>query len=443
MKRRSFLKASAATPVALPLFSSLASSKAGAQTSSFPKRLLIFFQPNGRNPEDWFPTAGANERDFALNYTHAALEAHKADLLYTSGINMESLQPGPGEPHQRGMGAVLSGSHLQEGQFVGGDGSLAGWGDGESVDQHIANTIGRDNAFKSLEFGVRVIGAEVRTRINYAGPARPIPPQNIPLANFDRVFRTGNQNASQDEILASRRRSVLDAARQQFSIVRQKVSSADRQKLDYHLSLVRDLERRIGASQPAQCTSPDEPRYIRNATGEDNMQEVSRLQIDMMVAAFACDRTRVGTLQYSSGENTIRLPHVDNLSSVDHQLSHAGPTDAAGRAAWANRHRWYAGEFAYLLERLKSVPEGNGTLLDNTLIFWCSELAQGNTHSHANMPFVLAGGAGGAVETGRYVQYGGVSHNNLLVSIMNAMGVEGNVYGDPNYCQGALAGIVS
>jgi hypothetical protein len=225
--------------------------------------------------------------------------------------------------------------------------------------------------------------------------------------------------------------------------VRPRLSAQDRLKVDQHHTYVAELEHRLGAFGPPgqACAAPTEPPFMFSPEHEDNMDEVSRLQIDMMVMAFACDLTRVGTLQYSSGANNIRFPHLASFTD-DHQLSHAGPSDTTSTGEWADRKEWYVGELAYLMGKLASIPEGDGSLLDNTLIFWCSELSQGNTHSHANMPFVLAGGGAGFT-MGRYVQYASKSHCDLLVSIMNAFGVEGSTFGDPAYCTGPLPGLVA
>lgn len=447
LSRRSLLGGlvggAALAPVALPLLGSL---PARGQTPTFPKRFLVFFTPNGTNPETWFPAPGQTETDFVLGPVHQPLLPFRDRLLLTRGIAMQSLEVGPGEPHQRGMGAVLSGTHLQEGTFVGGDGSLAGWGDGISVDQHIANHIGNQTAKKSVELGVRVLGSEVRHRINYAGPAQPLPPQTDPRLAFNALFGSfsgvpGSQEAAEAEAQRARRRRVLAAARQQFFALRPRLSSADRQKIDQHHTYVAEMEHRLEAYGVfgEGCAVPPQPPFLLSPEHENNMDEVSRLQIDLMVMALACDVTRVGTLQFSSGANNIRFPHLASYSD-DHQLSHAGPSDTTSIDEWSTRQRWYAGELAYLLSRLDSIPEGEGTLLDNTLIFWCSELAQGNTHSHADMPFLLAGGGGGFA-TGRYVQYANRSHNDLLVSLMNAFGVPGDTFGDPNYSTGPLPGL--
>ena len=437
LSRRSFLKAAGASTVCAPLLHSL---PARGQSTGSPKRLLIFFRPNGTNPETWFPTPGSSETNFTLNPTHAPLEPWRDRVCWTRGINMDSLEIGPGEPHQRGMGAVLTGTHLQDGTFVGGDGSLAGWGNGISVDQHVANYIGGSTQFKSLELGIRVLGSEVRHRINYAGPAQPLPPQIDPNQTWNSLFGQFNPADPQEDSTKERRRKIFQAARAQFYDLRAKLSAADRQKIDQHHTYLAEMELRLDAYADAtqSCQPTAEPSILGNPEHEDLMATMSRLYIDQMVMAFACDLTRVGTLQYSSGANNIRFPHLSSYTD-DHQLSHAGPGDTTSIDEWAMRQQWYAEEFAYLLSKLDSIPDGEGSLLDSTLILWCSELAQGNTHSHHDMPFVLAGGP--TLNGGRYVEYTNLSHNNLLVSIMNAMGVDGNTFGDPNYCTGPAAGL--
>lgn len=440
LSRRALLRGLAGT-MALPL---LHSQRARADLGGFPTRFLVFYTPNGTNPERWFPTPGSSETDFTLQPQHEALLPFQNRLLYMRNVAMESQDVGPGEPHQRGMGAVLTGTHLQQGTFVGGDGTLAGWANGTSVDQTIADAIGTTTRFKSLELGVRVNGSEVRHRLNYAGPAQPLPSLEGPRAAWNHLFAGFEQPAQTTNITTARRRSVLDAANRQIARLRGRVSFDDREKLDRHYTLLRELELRIGGSQLAEaCVIPGRPAAL-NAGAEENMATVVDDQIQLAVAALACDVTRVVTLQMSSSANNIRFPHLSSFAD-DHSLSHAGPEDMTSQGEWALRQSWYAQRFASLLSQLDAIPEGDGTLLDHTLVFWCSELAQGNTHSHANMPFLLAGGANGKVHRGRYIQYGSRQrHNDLLVAFLHAMDIDMNTYGDADFCSGSpLAGILT
>jgi hypothetical protein len=159
-----------------------------------------------------------------------------------------------------------------------------------------------------------------------------------------------------------------------------------------------------------------------------------------MVMSFACDLTRVASIQYSNGMNHTQFPWIGSMGD-GHALSHAGDTDVAAWAEWSLRERWYAEQVAYLLQRMSEIPEGEGTMLDHVVLLWVNELAQGNTHSHVRMPFVMAGNLGGYFRTGRYLAYDHLSHNNLLVSMQNAFGIEAQTFGDPAFCTGPLSGL--
>ncbi len=442
--RRSFLKTATAAGLA-PLLTSLWPQSARAEgRTALPKRLVVFFTPNGTNPETWFPIGGpGGETDFELRPLHESLESWKQRLIFTRGIDMKSLELGPGEPHQRGMGALLTGSHLQEGTFVGGDGTLAGWANGISVDQVVAEAIGGATAKKSVELGVRVLGSDVRHRLSYLGPAQPLPPQTNPHLAFESLFGELGNDPLLKKKNRDRRKSVLDAAQAQMALLRKRVSTADRLKLDEHHAMLRDMEKQLWAEVEigGACALPKAPLPLEQPEAEEHMQEVALQQIDLLSMVLACDISRVVTLQFSAGTNNIRFPFLGSYAD-DHILSHSGPNDSTSIAEWAYRQSWYAQQFAYLLARLDAIPEKEGTLLDNTLVLWCSELAQGNTHSHKDMPFILAGGAGGQLKTGRYLQYESKPHNDLLIAILNLMGVPADTFGDPDYVTGILPGLV-
>ena len=443
--RRAFLRRTASAGLALPLLGSLPGQLArAAGEASFPKRFVVFFTPNGTNPDTWFPTPGVGESDFALTDLHGPLVPFKDRLLFLRGVHMKSVDVGPGEPHQQGMGGILTGSHLQEGSFVGGDGSLAGWGNGISVDQRIANAWAGSTPRKSLELGVRVNGSEVRHRLSYSGPAQPLPPMTDPADAFTQLFGGFTVEPSEAAAIRDRRKSVIDAAQAQMAHVRHRVSVAYRLKLDAHLQHLRQLEVQVLTQTVLgeSCAIPAPPPAL-DANSEDEMGQVAPLMIQQLVMSLACDITRVATLQMSSGANNIRFPFLYSYAD-DHVLSHAGPSDATSIAEWSLRQHWYSSQFAYLLGLMDAIPEGSGSLLDNSLVLWCSELGRGSTHSHNDIPFILAGGAGGTVAPGRYLQFADRNHNDLLVAILNAMGVAATSFGDPDYSvDGALAGILS
>jgi hypothetical protein len=445
LSRRQLLRGLGGVAVSLPIMSSLLPRRARGQTAPPPvKRFVVFFHPNGVIPNAWWPTAGASESEFVLGRCHsAALERHRSKLIYLRGIDMLTGKAGPGERHQTGMGTLLTGLPLLEGNFVGGDGSLAGWGSGLSVDQRIAQTIGIGTALPSLQLGVRASGAEVRHRLSYLGSAQPLPPLNDPRQVFDLLFSDSQTNPDEMVRIRRQKKSVLDAVMAQFSAVNRRASSADRHKLESHLDLVRDIERRIEIIPPGsgECLAPSRPPVLE-VDSERTMPEIARLQIDLLAVALACDLTRVASVQFSNAENHIRFPWINSLGD-GHALSHAGPSSTLEAEQLIQRDTWYAEQYAHLLDRLSvTEDESTETVLDRSVVFYCNELSVGNMHSHVEMPFILAGSAGGYFRTGRLLQYDHTSHCNLLVSFLNAMGIEETVFGMPQHCTGPLAGLI-
>jgi len=441
--RRHFLKSAGGTVVGLPFLGSLLPAKAEAQAARTPtKRFVVFFHPNGVIPSAWFPTPGGNERTFTIATCHEPLTPFRDKVIWTSGIDMKTSKSGPGERHQTGMGGLLTGRPLLPGNFVGGDGSLAGWGSGISVDQRIAQEIGRDTPLASLQLGVRASGAEVRHRLSYSGPAQPLPPQNDPRAVHQRLF--SNMGAPPEEVLRLRRqrKSVLDAVMDQFGRLDRRLGNTDKQKLDAHLELVRDVERRLDTIPiGGSCVAPTEPA-ARDPDSEVTMPDIADLQVDLLAIALACDLTRVGSIQNSNAENHIRFPWVNSLGD-GHALSHGGPSSRTDMAELIVRDTWYATKFARLLGRLDAVSEGDGTVLDNSVIMWGSELAVGNVHTQINMPFVIAGKGGGYFRTGRFLQFSNASHCDLLLSFLHAFGVYDATFGLPEFCTGPLTGMAA
>jgi hypothetical protein len=174
---------------------------------------------------------------------------------------------------------------------------------------------------------------------------------------------------------------------------------------------------------------------------EGDMPSVLANHLDLLAAAFACDLTRVASLQISTGQNRIRYPWVNSLGE-GHSLSHAGPSNADARAELVARERWHTEALARFLGRLEDIPEGDGTALDNTLVLWGTDVSVGNTHTLTNLPYLMLGSASGYFRTGRFLQYQGASNSDLLVSVLNAMGVEAQSFGHPDFATGPLSGLV-
>jgi hypothetical protein len=437
-ERRVFLRAATGLAVAVPLLPSL---RARGQGAAPIRRFITMYTPNGQIHDGWFPTS-APGATLVLNESHAPLAAHQQRLTLLKNVDLKSAAGGPGGPHQRGIGTLFTGQFLQEGDFVDGCGSHAGWADGISIDQAIAAEIGLDTPYASLELGVRATENDVQGRISYAGPGAPLPPMLQPLDVYNRIFKdliapdqTGGMPP--DQLLAERR-SVLDAVGAQIGELSKQISTEDRARLDAHLELVRDVERRLG-EVPLSCKKPDVPGAL-DPTSEVDMPKIAELEIDLLSIAFACDLTRIASFEVSTGLNRIRYPWLNSMGE-GHPLSHMSPSDPDARSQLVARAQWHSSLVARLYDNLATISEDDATIADNTLLLWGSEVSEGNVHSHTNMPLLVVGG-GWHFETGRYVDCAGstgaASHLDLLVTLQNAMGLEAATFGRREYCDGPL-----
>jgi hypothetical protein len=406
--------------------------------SLHPKRLLVWYTPNGNYDA---PTP-------AFSGMWAPLAKHKNKITFVTGVDLKSqgVWHVDGEPHQFGM-CLLTGRRPNPGNFVGGDGSTAGWGSGISVDQAIAAQIGQDTPFRTLNPAVQPGAAtEVRSVMSYTGSDEPVPNEANPVNFFDTVFSEVGQDPQVAALLRARRKSVLDAAATQFQAINARLGAEDRKKLEHHLDSVREVERNVQniGGTIGKCDVPDSPDGSIDIANPASMPVIGKAHIDLLVRAFACDLTRVATLQWSASSNNRPYPWLkvngQPIMDDEHALGHIGPNDPPTWAKLVAIKVWYNEQFSYLLDQLAAVPEGEGTLLDNTLVMMVSEISWGYTHSSDDLVFMLAGGAGGAMKTGQIVNFpGDKSHNDLLVTVMNAMGVEATSFGDPAYNSGPMS----
>ncbi len=436
ISRRTLLGAATGS-LALPFLPSLVR---GQDEAVFPLRLVLFYHPNGSVPDYFWPTPGANESDFELSNILTPFAPYQDRLLIAKGIHCSVGQDpmNNGGPHQRGMGALFTGQLLLEGEFKDGCGSSAGWANGPSIDQVVAKKLGQNTAFSSLELGVRANMQDVQGRISYIESGSPLPNINDPLALYDRLFYRSAPLDPADP--SSRSMAILDTVKDQTRSLMQRVGQEDRQTMERHLSLVEDLERRL-ATSAGLCPGADAPESMV-ADSEDTMPAVSRAQLDLLAHALSCDLTRVASVQYSTGFNQIRYPWLDE-EGEGHTLSHSGNSNTAAWEAFAGRVRWHAEEIAYFMNRLAEIPEGEGSVLDNTVILWGTEVAQGNSHSLQDIPYVLLGNAQGAINSGRYLNYGGESSCDYLRALLAALGADSPEFGHPEHTQGILSGILA
>jgi hypothetical protein len=289
-----------------------------------------------------------------------------------------------------------------------------------------------------------------------------------PQAAFDRVFKPlGDGDMTATNRLVARRRSVLDNAVRELDALNTRVSADDREKLAIHVATLRDLQMRLTTTPPATCSSSPmrptvaaSPEVIKNPSGMEvinanndrTFPQIITAQLDILAGALACDVTRVASLVFCPSRSDVVMTWLDDptknakFSESHHEVSHYG-TDASSSSKLTAMNQWYATQIAGFVSKLKSIPEGTGTLFSNTLVVWINELGIGNSHSHTRLPLAIIGSGGGYFRTGRTVRFSTTQpHNNLLVSIANAMGVQlpnGNKFGDAAYCTGPLAGLTA
>jgi hypothetical protein len=237
------------------------------------------------------------------------------------------------------------------------------------------------------------------------------------------------------------RRSALDHAVREIGSLRNRLPTVDRDRLDSYQTSLRDIERRLMTlpRPEAMCALPTlggrtDPR------AEDNYPAVGRLQMDVAVAAFRCDLTRVISLQWGNSNDQCSYPWL-GVNNLGHDLAHNNGNCDPDGAKKLTVFRWYAEQFAYLLQQLRDVPEGEGNMLDNTLVLWASEFGDSNGHGGSRLMWVLMGNAGGYFRTGRVMDCGGRSTNDVLTSLCNGMGLDDATYGNPAYCDGPLSGL--
>lgn len=450
LNRRTLLRGAGGVALGLPLLEimgkagpALAQSMPGYTASGAPKRFIVWFTPNGTIPNAWTPTGG--ETDFQFSRILKPLEPFRNKVMIIDGVD----QTGEGgDGHQNGMQGMLTGQTLNPGPFMGGDGSTAGWANGISVDQRIAQVIGTGNKLKSLELGVQTGNNEDNwNRMSLLGPDQPVPPENSPFKAYERLFKDFAATPDAAAKAIERDKTVLDAVSDNFRRLQAKLGAEDKARLEKHLQAVSEIEGRLGLKPKAaldSCAAPVLGNNMLAVTKNENFPAVGKLQMDLLVMALACDLTRVGSIMWNRSVGGATHTWADpTIVRGHHDMSHDGD-DLPDTVEWLTKiNLWYTEQFAYLLKSLNDIPEGDGTMLDNTVIWWCNELAKGNSHSRNDSHYVVAGGAG-HFRMGRYLKFpykDTVRHNNLLLSFVQSMGIEDTSFGKTDWCTGPLAGM--
>lgn len=454
LNRRTLLRGALGISIALPFLEAMRPRAAKAQQAG-PKRFGVFFSPCGVIDNAWTPSGG--ETDFVLGSSLEALTPHRDDLVITRGLNAESSYLQTGNDHDLAMGHMLTAIRYRVNATGRAGHVIDGTAGGPSIDQAIAREIGGETKLRSLELGVdstTTLLEPMVLRMSYAGPNDPRTPLDDPQQVFARLFGDSAAGEAEIDVLHKQRRSVLDAVLREFAAVDGTLGYDDRQRLERHASAIRDLENQLaaGAAAGSACVAPEPPTVTAelvdctlNEHSDTPMQakclasfaDVGKAQMDLMVMAFACDLSRVVSLQWSTAESTTTHQHL-GMNLEHHRMSHDLGSNS-GNLAMVDT--WYAEQFAYLLSEMKKIEEGDGTLLDNTLLFWPNELSQGESHNRRDLPYVLAGKAGGRLPTGRFLNFQGEPHNKLYTSFLNLFDIPATGFGEPDF-SGTLSGLV-
>ena len=439
LPRRTFLKG-LGTAVALPLLDAMApvkslASAAGPAAQTAPLRLAFLFVPNGAHMPAWTPAqTGAN---FELPYILEPLAPVKRDLLVLSGLTHDKGRAngdGPGD-HARSATAFLTGAQplKSEGSEIRA---------GVSADQYIAQHLAGKTRFASLEIGAepgRQAGkcdsgysCAYSNNISWRDETTPMAKEINPRLVFERLFA----NQLPEEVSESQarrlryRKSILDFVLEDARRLNNRVGGQDKQKLDEYLTAVREIEQRIERSERDSAEQTGFlAEYARPAGVPADYAEHLRLLGDMMVLAFQADVTRISTFMLANEGSNRSYPQI-GVTDGHHTLSHH-QGDREKQAKISEINRFHVAQFSYILQRMKAIREGDGTLLDHSIIVYGAGISDGNRHNNENLPVVLAGRGCGKILPGRHVRYHlDTPMCNLFVSLMNRMGVPGNSFGD-------------
>lgn len=439
--RRDFSKLAMSGVVA----SALRSFQAEAQTQTIPKRIVLFFTPHGTVWDRWRPSTGSTVTNFNLPYILAPLAPLKNKITLIDGVGLPT--NGPGAPHTRGPAVLFTGSPLaDDGTFTRGDcsgGCSFGWNTYQSVDSMIANRITDQVAYKNLPFSVRSGSGFPGSHISYAAPAVPNVARDNPITAWTQLFGSLSTPEAERHRKLTRRLNVLNTVKGDLDSLNGKISRADQTRLDAHAQALSELQTAL-TTQRESCSVPTQAMGM--TTNDPNWKPwATDRQIELLASSLACGLTRVASLQYRVGENDGGSEGIYTWLGQDlehHLTTHDGSDEAQGRLAEISK--WYTQKFLYLLQKLDSFPEADGTLLDHTLVIWGSEIGEGRTHDISNIPFVVAGGGKRGITGGRYLTYPrGTLNQRLLVSAARYFGFNDvNTFGTVDMGSGPLPGLL-
>lgn len=467
LNRRSVIKGAGTIAIALPWLEIMRDERsASAQSATVPlKRFVTVYQPGGTvrqqsSKGDRYTPTGS-ETAFQLSPILAPLEPVKSRMLFIDGIDLKSGDQyalANVEQHQGGSVGLLTGA-IQPGP--------SNYPKSPSIDQVLASRLSTNLSYGSLQLAIRWATGKSHGKLSAmnalyfqsTAPYSPIPPRLDPQDVFKTLFgsMTGGSDSGAQDIATLRKKSILDFVDKRYASLSAKLGTSDRARLDEHLSKVRDLENRLTAmtptSNPATCKAPtrlDTTGYnptsglnsadnggIVDSSTDSKIPDVGKFMMDMLVMALACNMTGVASFQWSDTEAKHTFPWL-NLSEHHHFYQH----DGGFRADECEQIcTWYSQMHLYLLQKMQAVDMGGHTLLDESVIFFGSEISHPPNHTKTNMPFLLAGGDGKTLRTGRWLKYNGLAHNKLLTALLNLFGDTRMSFGDAKFDSSPLTGL--
>ncbi len=404
--------------MALPWIESAAAFAKGEAAAEAPVRLACLFAGNGFHGREW--RAKGKGRDLELGRVLEPLAGLKEKLLFIRGLyNAEALK---GNIHSSQTGNLLSGAPLSSAGEIRS---------GTSMDQVVAQRIGRQTKIPSLVLGCEASNSSVHreysmlysSHISWSSPTTPTPLELYPALAFDRLFK---------DSLNTGDKSVLDLVLSQAKSLVRRVSRSDERKIDEYMDSVREIENRIGSAGKDErlegwrptLEKPNLPRPADEMP--QNVKDHMKLMCDILVLGFQTDTTRVSTLKLNNDHSAMRFPHLGVDYMIHHLLSHSDTED------WLKVNRFFVENLAYIAKRLDKIQEGERTLLDNSMLLFCSSMLTGN-HNASELPVVIMGRAGGKLESGRVLDYRGKPNRkmcSMYLSMMDKLGVRLESFGD-------------
>ena len=440
ISRRMFLRGTG-TVLALPLLESmlpaLTASARAAEVS--PTRFTGIFIPHGAAPGYWIPDS--EEPGFEFPFIWKPLQPFRKNVVLTSGLWSQSAENPPGVT---GADHFVASAYLcaeKPRKTTGADIQA-----GTTIDQLIAGRIGQQSLLPSLQLAVEDPGANstncgegyscvYTNTISWQTPTRPLPMEINPQVVFERMFGDGG-TPEQRMRRRQQQRSILDSVTDSLAKLKNEVPASDRNRLDQYLTDVREIERRLQIASQASTRTPD----MKVPYGiPESFDEHIKLQFDLLALAFQADITRVSTLLYARDLTGRTYPESGTDISFHGGSHHA---EEPGRIAqYARLNQYHVKTLAYFVEKLASIEDGDGTLLDNSLVLYGSNMGNSNQHTHNNVPHVLIGGASGQIRGDRHLAFTDrtVPTGNLLLSILGLYGIHTDRFGDST---GHLAGLV-